>query len=279
MSTSLKLALTGAALLAVLLGGTILLSGGGTGPGPTPAPTASPTPTPSPTPSSPLAHAEDHPDAGAGHPTTWTATVPATWSGAGTRPSPPARDTPARPGSRSGPRVPSTSRATRATGSARSSDGASVADVVAMLEARDDLVVSDPIDTTLGGYAGSRVDVEFPADLSACGDTIHPLRGAGRQWDLRSWTLEPLPRLDPRRGGSPDRLLDRELRRDPGRRHGRRPADHGLDRHHALTSAEPRRTADRSCRGGRAPQGPATAPAKRATAGPAPPRTGCRGWS
>jgi hypothetical protein len=55
------------------------------------------------------------------------------------------------------------------------SESASPADVVAELEARDDLVVSDPIDTTLGGYAGLRVDVEFPADLSACGEDFYIL--------------------------------------------------------------------------------------------------------
>ena len=53
-------------------------------------------------------------------------------------------------------------------GVGKESDGASVADVVAALEARDDLVVSNVIDTTLGGYSGTRVDVEAPANFSAC---------------------------------------------------------------------------------------------------------------
>jgi hypothetical protein len=60
-------------------------------------------------------------------------------------------------------------------GVVKASDGASVADVVAMLQARDDLVVSDPIDAARGGYPGQRVDVEMPADLSACGDGYYLL--------------------------------------------------------------------------------------------------------
>ena len=49
------------------------------------------------------------------------------------------------------------------------SDADSPADVVAALEARDDLTVSTPTAASLGGHAGLQVDVEFPADLSACG--------------------------------------------------------------------------------------------------------------
>jgi hypothetical protein len=52
------------------------------------------------------------------------------------------------------------------------SDATSPADVVAALQARDDLVVSNAIDTTLGGYSGTRVDVQAPADLSACGGQV-----------------------------------------------------------------------------------------------------------
>jgi hypothetical protein len=55
-------------------------------------------------------------------------------------------------------------------GLGKESTGATVADVVAMLEARDDLVLSGQVDTSLGGYSGTRIDVQMPADLSACED-------------------------------------------------------------------------------------------------------------
>jgi hypothetical protein len=42
--------------------------------------------------------------------------------------------------------------------------------VLADLQARDDLVVSNPVAATLGGLSGIRVDVALPADLSACAD-------------------------------------------------------------------------------------------------------------
>ena len=53
MSAPLKVALLGAALLAVLIGGAVFLGGGSAVPGPTPSPSPSPTatPTPAPTPS------------------------------------------------------------------------------------------------------------------------------------------------------------------------------------------------------------------------------------
>lgn len=44
------------------------------------------------------------------------------------------------------------------------------ADVVAALESRSDLVVSNVIDATLDGHTGKRVDIQAPADLSACAD-------------------------------------------------------------------------------------------------------------
>ena len=50
------------------------------------------------------------------------------------------------------------------------SDSKTPADVIAALQARPDLVVSNVIDTTLGGYSGKRVDIQAPADLSACTD-------------------------------------------------------------------------------------------------------------
>jgi hypothetical protein len=55
-------------------------------------------------------------------------------------------------------------------GEGKVSDSKTPADVIAALQARTDLVVSNVIDTTLGGYAGKRVDIQAPADLSACTD-------------------------------------------------------------------------------------------------------------
>ena len=165
MSTPLKLALTGAALLAVLLGGTVFLSGGGAGPGPTPSPTPTSTPSPTPSPTSAPARMQVQ-----GDPASWTAVIPAGWTGAGssriTASQGFADPTGISVGASGAVNVPSDP--CDAVG--KVSDAASPADVVAELEAREDLVVSDPIDTTLGGYAGLRVDVEFPADLSACAD-------------------------------------------------------------------------------------------------------------
>ncbi len=170
MSTPLKLALTGAALLAVLLGGTVFLSGGGIGPGPTPSPTPSPTNSPT---TSPKASPKTQTLIGGvqGESMSWRTTVPAGWSAApGAWFTTPSQGT-------SGP----TGISVTATGAVnvpsdpcdavgKESDGASVADVVAALEARDDLVVSNAVDTTLGGYSGTRVDVEAPADLGICPD-------------------------------------------------------------------------------------------------------------
>ena len=170
MSNPIKLVAAGAALLAVLLGGTVLLSAGGAGPGPaaspTPAATASPT-------TSPAGRVTGMQVQGAS--ILWKATVPAGRTGAGSSrliaSQGYAGPTGLSVGASRAVNVPSDP----CDGVGKASDGASVADVVAMLQARDDLVVSDPIDTTLGGYQGQRVDVEMPADLSACGDGYYLL--------------------------------------------------------------------------------------------------------
>jgi hypothetical protein len=105
----------------------------------------------------------------------WTARVPVGWTSAGGWFLTPSQGT-------SGPTGISVSSSGAVNvpsdpcdGVGKASDGASVADVVAALEARDDLVVSNAIDTTLGGYSGTRVDVEMPADLSACGEDFYIL--------------------------------------------------------------------------------------------------------
>ena len=174
VSTPLKLAITGAALLAVLLGGTVFLTGGGADPvtpsSPTPTTTPAPTTSPTPAPTAAPARMEVQGDSAS-----WTATVPPGWSRAAAGRlnavqgfEPPTGISIGASGAVNVPSDPCDAVGTY-------SDAASPADVVAMLEARDDLTVSDPTETTLGGYAGLRVDVEFPADLSACGDNFYIL--------------------------------------------------------------------------------------------------------
>jgi hypothetical protein len=170
MPTPIKLVAIGAALLAVLVGGAIFLGGGRAGPGPTPVPTPTATPSPTPTPTQRPASMEVQGDSAS-----WTAVVPVGWTGAGggrlVAPQGFAGPTGISLGASGAVNVPSDP--CDAVGTV--SDAASPADVVAALAARDDLVVSDPIDVTLGGLAGVRVDVEMPADLSACGEDFYIL--------------------------------------------------------------------------------------------------------
>lgn len=49
------------------------------------------------------------------------------------------------------------------------SETSSVAELVAAIRAKDDWVSSAPIDVTISGFAGQRLDVALPADLSVCG--------------------------------------------------------------------------------------------------------------
>ena len=173
MSSSLKLLLAAGVLLAVILGGSILMSGGG--PGPVPSPTPTPTATPSPTPrSTPSPAATFDPETVGmevqGESMTWRAVVPEGWSNSGAWFMAPSQGTTAPTGisvTASGAvNVP----LDPCDGVGKESTGATVADVIAMLEARDDLVLSNQTEATLGGYSGTRVDVELPADLSACAD-------------------------------------------------------------------------------------------------------------
>ena len=173
MSTPIKLVAVGAALLAVILGGTVFLSGGGAGPGPSPTPSATPSPTPAPTPSPTPSFAPTPRSVGMvvqGKPIYWTVTIPPGWTGAPgwamTKSQgfgPPTGIGVGAPGAVNVPSDPCD-----AVG--KLSDSRTPDDVVAALESREDLVVSNVIDTTLGGYAGKRVDIQVPADLGACAD-------------------------------------------------------------------------------------------------------------
>jgi hypothetical protein len=171
MNASIKIAAAIAAVVVLAVVGWNLLPGRSTGVGDggsaTPSLTSSPTPSATPSPTTSPTPAAARMDL-QGDAASWTATVPAGWTGAGTwfltssqGPSGPTGIAVAATGAVNVPSDP-------CDGVGKVSDAASPADVVAALEARQDLVVSNAIDATLGGYSGKRVDVEVPADLSAC---------------------------------------------------------------------------------------------------------------
>ena len=238
VNTYLKPLLAVAAVLVIAVVGWNLMPGGSTrigGPQSTESQPPTPSPAPSPTPSSTPRPARMD------CPAKPCRGRPLSRRGGQARavgPSPTARGSTPPPGSRSQSRAPSTSPTPVRSGSARCRYATSPADVVAALQARDDLVVSDAIDTTLGGYSGTRVDVQAPADLSACdGQVFIFAEPDGR--GVYGGPSSLVPHLDPRRGGSPDRLLDHELPRDAGRRHGR-----GPDRSWTRSSSRPDPWAD-----------------------------------
>lgn len=173
------LRLAAAAVIGVLLVGVIYLNlpgrndVGGQSQTPLVSPTPSASPTPAPTAGPHQMYSGDLAPGAyfgrvQGKPLTWTFTVPAGWTGnslwsltASQGYGGPAGIGIGATGAVNVPSDP-------CDGVGKTSDGESVADVVAALEARDDLVVSNAIDAALGGYSGTRVDVEVPADLSAC---------------------------------------------------------------------------------------------------------------
>jgi hypothetical protein len=178
VNTPLKLVLIGAAIVLALAAGTILIGGnGGIGiaPKPTPTPTVAPTPTPTPTPT-PVPSPTTLPDGlllpgtyvsqpYADSSLAWTVTVPGGWNGSGGWVF---IDTPKDRGIIVGPMkvldVPKDSCAPKVTTPARSVDA-----LISAIRARTDWTVSAPVDTSLGGYAGKRIDVETPANVDCPG--------------------------------------------------------------------------------------------------------------
>lgn len=142
------------------------------GPGPTPTLAATPA-------ASPLA-ATEAPTARPirmqvqGDAASWTAVVPPGWS-----PGSPSHLTPSQGAAGpSGIAVAATGAVNVPSdpcdGVGEVSDATSPADVVADLEAREDLTVSNPIVAELGGYSGLQVNVEVPADIIArCGTDFY----------------------------------------------------------------------------------------------------------
>lgn len=164
MSTPLKLVLIGAALVAALAAGAVLVGGGGTNR--LVAVTPTPTPVPPPLPNGNLA-----PGAYTAHPLpgmTWTITVPAGWVGSDDwfvsyDVAPDVHEV-----SVGGPNA-NAGVPTDSCAAAGATPAASVAEFVAAVQARDDWTVSAPVDVTVGGYSGSRIDLEVPAG-TGCAD-------------------------------------------------------------------------------------------------------------
>ena len=163
MATPIKLVAIGAALLAVLVGGAVFM-GGGAAP---PAPTPTPAPTPMALEAGPLEPGtylirplEDNP-------LTWTVTVPAGWSAyedwAIIGPDMPGNvGTALTLADKVG--VPVDSCRVEGTPPAETVD-----DFIASVQARNDWIVSDPVEVAVGGYTGRRIDIELPADVATCG--------------------------------------------------------------------------------------------------------------
>ncbi|MFL5686430.1 MAG: hypothetical protein ACJ77D_10295 [Chloroflexota bacterium] len=168
MNSAIKIGAALAAVLVLAVAGWNLLPGGSTGvgggpsPSPSPSPTASPTHSPSPTPRSAGMVVQQKT-------ISWTAKLPANWGNEGwfvtpsQGPGGPTGIAVAAPGAVYVPSDP-------CDGVGKEPDAKTPADVVAALRSRTDLVVSNVIDATLDGHTGKRVDIQAPADLSACAD-------------------------------------------------------------------------------------------------------------
>ena len=168
MSSPLKLILIGAALIAALAAGAVLVGGGSRSEAVVVAPTAIPVPTPVPP---PLPNGSLAPGTYTAHPLPgwrWKITVPDGWVGSDDwfvsyDIAPDVHEV-----SVGGPNVnagvPADSCAPADT-----TPAASVAEFIAAVQARDDWTVSAPVDVTVGGYSGSRIDLEVPAG-STCAD-------------------------------------------------------------------------------------------------------------
>lgn len=170
MNSALKIGAAIVAVLVLAVAGWNLLPGrnsaivGGPAPSPSPSPTASPTP--SPKPSATLRSAGMVVQQ---KPISFTVTLPPSWANNGWFATPaqgpegPTGIAVAAPGAVYVPSDPCDAIGKEPTAT-------TPADVVTDLRSRADLVVSNVIDATLDGHAGKRVDIQAPADLSACTD-------------------------------------------------------------------------------------------------------------
>jgi hypothetical protein len=197
MSTPLKLVLIGAALVAALAAGAVFVGGGGRIMAPAPSPTPSPTPTPVP-PSLPNGNLA--PGTYTAHPLpgmTWTITVPAGWVGSDDwivcYDLTPDVHSVCVGGPTDNEGIPMDSCAAAGTRPA-----ASVDEFIAAVQAREDWTVSAPVDVTVSGYSGTRIDLEVPAGACENGSSYMVLampdgggyRAYGPNTRFRLWILD-----------------------------------------------------------------------------------------
>jgi hypothetical protein len=158
MSAPLKLALIGAALIAALAAGAIFVGGGGANQGVVALPTPTPVPPTLPDGSLGAGTYTAHPLPGM----TWTITVPAGWTGSDdwfvSYDIAPDVHSVSVGGPTENESIPTDSCAAAGT-----TPAASVDEFVAAVQARKDWTVSAPVDVTVGGYSGTRIDLEVPA--------------------------------------------------------------------------------------------------------------------
>lgn len=164
MSSPLKLILIGAALIAALAAGAVFIGGGGRIMAPSPSPTPSPSPSPLPNGSLAAGTYAAHPVPGM----TWTITVPDGWTGADdwfvSYDIAPDVHSVSVGGPTENESVPTNSCAAAGTKPA-----ASVDEFIAAVQARQDWSVTAPVDVHVGGFSGTRIDLEVPAG-STCAD-------------------------------------------------------------------------------------------------------------
>ncbi len=168
MNSALKIGAAIAVVLVLAVAGWNLLPGRNPAvvgqPSPSPSPSASPTASPKPSPTArPAAMVVQQKSI------SFTVALPANWVNNGWYATPsqgPAGPTGIAVAAPGAVHVPSDP----CDGVGKAPTASTPADVVAALRSRPDLVISNVIDATLDGHVGKRVDIQAPADLSACSD-------------------------------------------------------------------------------------------------------------
>jgi len=201
VNTPLKLVLIGVALIAALAAGAVLVAVS-PNQGVVVAPTATPTVPPTPT-HVPPTLPNGRLDAGTytAHPVpgmTWTITVPAGWTGQDdwfvSYDVAPDVHSVSVGGPTENESVPTDSCAAAGTKPA-----ASVDEFLAAVQARDDWTVSAPVDVTVGGYTGTRIDLEVPAAATCTNGSDYMVlampdgagyRAYGLDRQFRLWILD-----------------------------------------------------------------------------------------
>jgi hypothetical protein len=192
LTTSKMAAVVAAVLVIGVIGIALVLRPGGTsigsqGPAAAPSPSAAPTPTPTP---QRLPNGELQAGTYIGavlkpNPLTWTLTVPAGWSGydewAVLGPETP-DDKGVVVGAILNAGIPADSCSAAGTKPATS-----VAELVAAVQARKDWIVSEPVDVSIGGFSGTRIDLELPKNVLVCGPSKQDYAVIVEQLDGTGW--------------------------------------------------------------------------------------------